>query len=164
MLCGNLPEWQRGVLSEPNVSQSLRLYGRWQDGGVKFSGDREQIWKTIELNHACIATAVDRFVPDVCLVGNMDLISPLPFDELISRSVPVLHHLGNSSASFPPPMTPSSPLYRLCAASHWLKDYLIGEGYSIKTRASCIRVPSFNNFMRVSFRNATNCELRAPVL
>lgn len=132
VLCGNLLEWQRGVVSEPQVSRSLQLYGRWQDGGVKFFDDREQIRRAIKFNHMCIAAAVDRFRPNVCLIGNIDLISPSPFEVLISKSVPVLHHLGNSSPSFPPSMTPSSPLYRLCAASYWLKDYLMHKGYPIR--------------------------------
>lgn len=133
VLCANMPEWQRGETHEPHVRRALRLFGRWKDGGVKFDPDPEQIRRTIEYNHRVIAEAIDRFRPDACLVGNIDLVSPSPFDSIIAKSVPVLHHLGNSSPSYPPQMTPVNPLYRLSTASHWLKEYLMQKGYPIRS-------------------------------
>lgn len=133
VLSANLPEWQRGVVHEPHVSRTLRLFGRWKDGGVKFDADSAQIQRVIGYNHQVIAEAIDQFQPNACLVGNIDLISPLPFDCMIAKSVPVLHHLGNSSPSYPPQMTPVNPLYHLSTASHWLKEYLIQKGYPIRS-------------------------------
>lgn len=133
VLCADLPEWQRGTVREPHVSRVLRLFGRWKDGGVKFEEDTAQIHRVIEYNHRTIADTIDRFRPEACLTGNIDLISPLPFETIIAKSVPVLHHLGNSSPSYPPPMTPVNPLYRLSTASHWLKGYLIQKGYPIRS-------------------------------
>jgi glycosyltransferase involved in cell wall biosynthesis len=133
VLCADLPEWQRGVTHEPHVSRSLKLFGRWIDGSVKFETDATQIQRLIEYNHQLISAAINQFQPRACLVGNIDLISPSPFSTIISKSVPVLHHLGNSSPSYPPQMTPTSPLYRLSTASHWLKEYLMHKGYPIKS-------------------------------
>jgi glycosyltransferase involved in cell wall biosynthesis len=133
VLCANLPEWQRGAAEEPHVRRVLQLFGRWKDGGVKFDEDAERIRLVIEYNHRAIADTINRFRPDACLTGNIDLISPLPFESIVAKSVPVLHHLGNSSPSYPPPMTPVNPLYRLSTASHWLKDYLMQKGYPIKS-------------------------------
>jgi glycogen(starch) synthase len=51
---------------------------------------------------------------------------------LLERKVPLVHHLGNRTPGYALDETPTSPLYRLAAASQWLAQLVRSEGYRLE--------------------------------
>lgn len=114
--------------AEPDVERSLQLFGEWSSRGM-VEYEREMILSTLRKNHSVIQEVMERFRPDISLVGNIDLLSALVFQPVFEKKVPVLHRLGNEFVGYPVPDSPTNPLYHVATPSQWLKDDAVRRGY-----------------------------------
>ncbi len=114
--------------SGPGVERTLLLFGEWSSKGME-EYDREMILSTLRRNDSVIRETLDRIRPDLCLVGNIDLLSAFVFQPLFERDIPVLHRMGNEFIGYPVPDAPTNPLYHVATPSHWLKEDAVRRGY-----------------------------------
>jgi glycosyltransferase involved in cell wall biosynthesis len=115
---------------EPMVERSLVLYGVWQDGTAYMHEDPAVRTAVMALNDERILQAAAAFAADVCLAGNIDLLTNSFMAALCARRVPVIHCVGNQNPGYPPDRAPRSPLFRLGPASGWVAGKLDREGYA----------------------------------
>jgi glycosyltransferase involved in cell wall biosynthesis len=113
---------------EPHVQCTLKLFGEWTDKGmVEFPRDR--IMTIVSRNEQIIHQVLEQFQPDLCLVGDLDLLSALVFPPIFACHIPVLHQLGTKSVGYRVNDAPRDPFYHVATASQWLKDEGISRGY-----------------------------------
>lgn len=132
VLTSNTPYLGVITADEPNVGRDLLLFGEWRDGETRLL-DEEKITAYLWHNCNALSRTIQEFSPEVCLLGNIDFIGVLLLNDLLARSIPVLHHLGNQYPGYDVASTPRSKLYRLACASGWLRDYIINLGYTFDT-------------------------------
>ncbi len=135
VLAADAPEFVKpGVTGsmdlEPSVDRSLRLQGIWRDGRAYFFPDPEERAKIAADNDRRIAEAAARFGSDVCLAGNVDLLTAGFLSQLPALGVPVIHSVGNRHPSYSPAEAPTSPLYRIAPASAWVGRQLTEAGFN----------------------------------
>ena len=128
VLTADMPQWQRGVEDEPHVSRTLTLFGDWENGTTTQAQPHVVLERTLR-NNRLIADAVRAFQPDACLVGNIDFVSPFVPHVLVAQGVGLIHHLGNRQPGYAPWNFPRSPLMHLAAASNWVKQALLADGF-----------------------------------
>ena len=116
---------------QPNVDRSLLLFGSWQNGICGPIGDKEKILQIIKKNDEKLQNVIKHFSPQLCLLGNIDFLSPSIFQTLLKNGIPVIHHLGNSNPGYSVQDTPKSRFYHLATASNWLKEEILKQGYSL---------------------------------
>ncbi|RPI78834.1 MAG: glycosyltransferase [Desulfobacteraceae bacterium] len=121
-------------LCEPHVRRSLKLFGEWTAKGLT-EYPRDRIMSVIAQNEQTLQEVLEHDRPDLCLVGNIDLLSVLIFRPIFSRGIPVLHRLGNEFIGYQTPDTPRDPLYRVATASQWLRDEAVRRGYPFQNAA-----------------------------
>jgi len=114
--------------SEPDVERTLQLYGEWVDG-VAVRHTPESCRETVQKNSAVLNHALEVWKPDLVLAGNLDFVDVGLIDELVRRSIPVVHHLGFCRNPFPGGKLPDSPYYFLAGASRWVMDKNVPPGY-----------------------------------
>ncbi len=116
---------------EKHISRTLELYGEWKSGNTR-TFDTETISRVVKKNVGVVETCIQNFGPDVCLFGNADFIGAQLINTLLENSIPVLQHLGNPQPGYIPQCSPPGPIYRLAAASKWLRNQLWLKGYPLK--------------------------------
>lgn len=114
------------------VDRCLQLFGSWKTGRAEVESDEAKLYSIAEQNHSKIRTEIEDFRPDLCLVGNIDLLGYSFLHEMVANGIPVVHRLGNKIPGYPVEHTPKSPLYCMAPCSDWLKQSLISEGYPIQ--------------------------------
>lgn len=115
---------------ESHVDRSIELYGGWHDGRVTIYGDNAYCLKVVATDRERILRTVDSFRPDVCLVGNTDLMGYDFMGLLVQRGLPVMHSVGSAVPGFPAEFSLQSPLYRIAPASDWVGQNLKPNGYN----------------------------------
>lgn len=112
------------------VSRSLHRMGDWKEGRtISKMNAAEQ--KTVGgKNAVLVLEQVDRFRPDVVLLGNLDFLGIELVHALLERGVPVVHSLGNQSPWYHPGQSIQSPLYAVAPASDWLGRNFLEQGYT----------------------------------
>lgn len=128
VLTSNTSYLGKPTKNEPKVDRSLHLFGEWGPGGM-MEYERERAVPIVERNHKIIQNFLTTFKPDICLVGNIDLLSAMVFQPMFDLGLPVLHRLGNEFIGYPLSDSPKSPLYRVIVPSQWLKDDAMRRGY-----------------------------------
>lgn len=114
---------------EAATERSLQLFGGWADGAIFVEEDREKLASIVEANRVCAVEAIEAFQPDLCLMGNLDLIGHLALTEFTKRQIPTVQCLGNQTPGWPLGFMPSLDYYRAGPASQWLRDSMTREGF-----------------------------------
>lgn len=115
---------------EPLVDRSLRLQGTWREGRAHFLPDPQERAAIIAANDRRIGDVATAMHCDVCLAGNVDLLTTGFLSDLAARGIPVLHSVGNRHPGYSPEQTPPAPLYRLCPASAWVGRSVDDAGFT----------------------------------
>ncbi len=117
---------------QSNVDRSLLLFGSWQNGVCKPIEDKEEIIRIIKKNDEKLQNAIKWFSPQLCLLGNIDFLSHSILQPLLKSGIPVIHHLGSPNPGYSVADTPKEKLYIPAAASRWLKEQIVQQGYAFK--------------------------------
>ena len=158
---------------EANVDRSLMLFGDWSEGRMTtYSKERAQ--HVVDHNRIVINKVLQYFQPDLCLVGNIDLLSALVFSPIFDHGIPVLHRLGNEFVGYNKEETPTKHLFYTATASHWLKWDAISRGYPfhnafvIHSGASvkefAMAIPPATDKLRIAFAGIVNAYKGPQVL
>ncbi|MHC4629843.1 MAG: glycosyltransferase [Planctomycetota bacterium] len=115
---------------QSNVDRSLLLFGGWKNGVCKPIEDKEEIMRIIKKNNEKLQNAIKRFSPQLCLLGNIDFLSHSILQPLLKSGIPVIHHFGSTNPGYSVADTPKEELYIPAAASGWLKEQIVQQGYT----------------------------------
>ncbi len=117
---------------EKNVTRCFELFGNWKKGVVEVEQDQEVLTNIAVKNHLLIRQALEAFKPEVCIVGNVDLMGYPFIKEILNKGIPVIHRLGNKEPGYPVEDTPQHPKYCMAAASNWLIQSLKEQKHPIE--------------------------------
>ena len=117
---------------EPGINRGLVLCGGWHNGVSKLINENDKILQIVKGNSEKIRNVIQEFRPELCLSGNIDFLSHMVFEPLLEKGIPVIHHVGNDSPGYAVSDTPRSDLYHLAAASRWVRNVILREGYPLK--------------------------------
>jgi glycosyltransferase involved in cell wall biosynthesis len=132
---------------ESRVSRTLRLTGRWGDGGIHQS-DRA-VRAGIEASNAqVVREEAAAFEPDLILLGNLDLLGVRLVHEAILDGHPVLHAVANKEPGYSPAEQPRSPRYWIAPCSEWNGTVLREAGYAPARIATVYPGARLDNFYR----------------
>lgn len=134
-LTSNMPQHQKEGFEkyqdvEKHIDRCLRLVGDWIDGRVVLEEKQEKIAEICTTNQITIMEAVHTFSPDVCMLGNLDLIGYNYLADIAGKKIPMLHRLGNSAPGFPASFKFDDSYYILAGCSEWLNDIIKKAGYN----------------------------------
>jgi glycosyltransferase involved in cell wall biosynthesis len=113
---------------ELEINRSLLLFGTYEEGRKSMT-DPTEISRIVWHNDRVIRNLIDRFSPDVCLIGNIDFLGAAIFTPFLENHIPVINHLGLPTLLYPVNETPQSPLYLLATASDYVKQKVLAQGY-----------------------------------
>lgn len=116
---------------EPDITRELLLCGTYENLPPKQLEDMSEVRRIVEHNDRVIRDTIENYVPDVCLVGNIDLLTHQIFSPFLEKSIPVIHLLGFAQPGYPPNVTPDSPLYYVGANSDYGRQGVIKQGYPL---------------------------------
>jgi len=159
VLTANAPNLGKLPEREPHVTRKLKLFGSWSDGGVQSFTDEGAVSSVIKANLSEIDSFIDRYNPDLCIAGNMDLIGWQGIELFLDKSIPVIHHLGNRELPYEIHNTPKSDKYRLATCSRWLGESLKKDGYPLKTINVVYPGAKFSEFMINSEPNCSKLKI-----
>lgn len=117
---------------EENIDRSLLLCGTYEQLPPEPFEDKAEIARILDHNDRVIREAIENYTPDVCLVGNIDLLSHQVFDPMLEHWIPVMHLLGFPKTGYYPSHTPRSPLYHVGANSEFSKQSVLEQGYPLE--------------------------------
>lgn len=118
-----------GPNGEP-VDRSLKLKGNFANG-VQLLQDNCARAQVDAANCKLIAQWLNADRWDGVLLGNLDLLGAEIFNPLLATKLPLLHHIGFVSSPYPVEQMPSSPQYKLLAASAAVRKSLIEAGLPV---------------------------------
>ncbi len=118
-----------GPNGEP-VDRSLKLKGNFANG-VQLLQDNCARAQVDAANCKLIAQWLNADRWDGVLLGNLDLLGAEIFMPLLATKLPLLHHIGFVSSPFPVEQMPSSPQYKLLAASAAVRKSLVQAGLPV---------------------------------
>lgn len=118
-----------GPNAEP-VDRSLKLKGNFANG-VQLLQDNCARAQVDAANCKLIAQWLNADRWDGVLLGNLDLLGAEIFIPLLATKLPLLHHIGFVSSPYPVEQMPSSPQYKLLAASVAVRKSLIEAGLPV---------------------------------
>lgn len=153
VLAADVPEFTKPGMTgtddlEPFVERSLELFGVWRDGRANIFTDPERIKAVVRANDQKILDVTRRWGGDVCLAGNVDLMTPDHLGQLPQIGVPVVHCVGNRHPGYPPDGAPSSPLYRIGPASEWVGQTLREAGFRFSAMTTLYPGARIDHFYR----------------
>ena len=117
--------------NEHDVDRSLILFGGWHNGVCKSIDNKEQIIRIIKKNHQKLQHVIRNISPDLCLLGNIDFLSHRIIQPLLENKMPVIHHIGSHNPGYSVQEAPQNDFYHLSAASQWVKEKIIQQGYRL---------------------------------
>ncbi|OCR01907.1 hypothetical protein BCD67_05330 [Oscillatoriales cyanobacterium USR001] len=112
------------ITPESNIRRDLILTGDYQ-GGMNVLQDHQEINVINKHNKEIITDTIRNFKPDVCLVGNIQLLGTAIFDPFFQNNIPIIHHLGFAFLQYAPLEKPTSRFYHLSAASEYVKHSIL---------------------------------------
>ncbi len=118
-----------GPNAEP-VDRSLKLKGNFANG-VQLLQDNCARAQVDAANCKLIAQWLNADRWDGMLLGNLDLLGAEIFTPMPATELPLLHHIGFVSSPYPVEQMPSSPQYKLLAASAAVRKSLIEAGLPV---------------------------------
>lgn len=117
---------------EDNIDRSLLLCGTYEQLPPEPFADQVEVARILEHNSLVIRAAIQNYEPDVCLVGNIDLLSHQVFTPFLENWIPVMHLLGFPKTGYYQSQTPQSPLYHVGANSEFSRESVLSEGYPLE--------------------------------
>ncbi|MGA7934787.1 MAG: glycosyltransferase family 4 protein [Kovacikia sp.] len=118
---------------DPPIDRSLLLCGQWhRERGPEWFAP-EQIAQINHQNSQTLSAHLQKFQPDVCLLGNATFLHVELLEQVLGAQVPIAHYVMNEQPGYPPPLTPSNPLYRYITCSDWVGQVLQEKGYPTET-------------------------------
>ncbi|MBF2097359.1 MAG: glycosyltransferase family 4 protein [Gloeomargaritaceae cyanobacterium C42_A2020_066] len=115
----------------PPIHRTLQLCGQWT--GTAFEWLRPaEIAPRVTANAQVLAGLIAQFQPQVCLMGNIDLLRADILTPLLKAEVPIAHFIMNESPNYPAELAPNSSLYRYLACSDWVRERLAEQGYPMQ--------------------------------
>ncbi|SMH41073.1 glycosyltransferase family protein [Azospirillum agricola] len=153
ILAADVPEFAKPGMTgtddlEPFVERSLELFGAWRDGRAVTFTDPDRIRAVVRANDRKILDVARRHGSEVCLAGNVDLMTPDHLVQLPQIGVPVIHCVGNRHPGFPPDGAPPSPLYRIGPASEWVGRTLREAGFAFPAMTTLYPGARIDHFYR----------------
>lgn len=127
VLTSNTPYLGEVAQTEDGIHRGVELFGGWRDGKVFQLAD-DDIRRVTDRNQRLVQRKAAEFAPDVCLLGNLDFVG-LPAVASLAQMAPCLHHVGNRYTGYNPAVMTKIGRLRLAAASNWLRDRLIEDGF-----------------------------------
>jgi uncharacterized protein (TIGR01627 family) len=118
--------------NEERIDRRLKLFGTYETLPPEAFVDRTEVLKIIEHNDRVIRQTLDTYNPEVCLLGNIDLLSYKAIEPILERAIPVVHLLGFDSPGYEPSDTPQSSLYYVAANSEFSRKGLIDKAYPLE--------------------------------
>lgn len=115
---------------DPQVRRSLQLLGSYENG-ISRLGNHEEEQRRIAWNQRVLEDVLEAFHPQVCLVGNLDLLGPDLLRQLNRRRIPTVQHIGFMAAPFGPQDYPHVDTYRMAFASREVKRLLMAQGFPV---------------------------------
>ena len=112
------------ITPESNIRRDLILTGDYK-GGMNVLQDHQEINVINNHNKEIITDTIRNFKPDVCLVGNIQLLGTAIFDPFFQNNIPIIHHLGFAFLQYAPLEKPTSRFYHLSAASEYVKHSIL---------------------------------------
>lgn len=135
------PSALKGASGE-QINRDLELKGSYE-GGVKQITNEDVLHRINAKN----AETIERFWQvkgpfDGVLVGNLDLLGVEALEPLLSKDVPVVHHIGFVYPPFHPVQEPTQTTYQIVGASQAVRRSLekAGLGYG-KRKAGTSEIP-----------------------
>lgn len=128
VLTSNAPYLGQLVNAEPEIERNLLLFGTFEKE-TKLLDDPAEINRILRHNEQVICHAIERFQPDVCLVGNINFLGSVVFNPLLAKFIPVINHLGLPTLLCLPEEMPHHSLYLLATASEYVKQKVLEQGY-----------------------------------
>lgn len=116
---------------EADVTRELLLCGTYEKLPPKHFADESEVKRIIAHNDLVIRKTIENYAPDVCLIGNIDLLTNSIFLPILEKSIPVIHLLGFAQPGYPVDCTPNSLLYYVGANSEYGRQGLIKQGYPL---------------------------------
>lgn len=153
ILAADVPDFAKPGMTgtddlEPCVERSLGLFGVWRDGRAVTFPEPERIAAVVRGNDRTILDAARRYGSEVCLAGNVDLMTPNHLGQLPQIGIPVIHCVGNRHPGFPPTGAPASPLYRIGPASEWVGRTLREAGFAFPAMTTLYPGARIDHFYR----------------
>ena len=115
---------------EPRVERGLQLKGSFENG-VKMINNPFICAEIEQRNRQLIEKVLTQNTWDGVLLGNIDLLGLASVQPLLSKGIPVLHHVGFIGAPFPPGEMPIQSNYKLVAASQAVRQSLLTQGLPV---------------------------------
>jgi len=116
---------------DPRCCRSLELLGSY-NGGVSRLQDGGEERRRQQHNQKLLERVLRRFQPQVCLVGNLDLLGLELLETVLRWPIPTIQHVGFMGAPMPLGSSPlHHPLYRMAFASGEVLRLLRQQGYPV---------------------------------
>lgn len=132
VLTSNAPYLGEIAAPENNIDRSLLLYGSYEKLPPQAFEDISEINYIFEYNNKIITEKIQTYRPDVCLVGNIDLLSHNLFIPILDHQIPTIHHVAFKQPGYLADDTPVSPFYHLSACSEFVKKTILETGYPLE--------------------------------
>lgn len=130
VLCSDAPYLGPAGL-DPRVCRSLQLLGSYE-GGISRLGDSGEEQRRQQHNQRLLTKILKRFKPQVCLVGNLDLLGLELLDTVLAHGVPTQQHVGFMGAPMPLHQYPwGKGAYGMAFASGEVKRLLQQQGFPV---------------------------------
>ena len=149
VLTANLKELGK-VNHEESINRNLRLLGSYENG-VQHIKDPIEREKRQSLNIKLIEDTIAKHKPDVCLLGNLDLLGKEILDKVLEYKIPTVQHIGFMGSPFEGDWLPSQRLFRLAFASGEVKRLFTKMGHKVE-KGRVIYPPLADNRTHISNR------------
>lgn len=153
VLSADAPYLGRIIEPDFNIYRQLLLTGNYERGMHRIQ-DPEEVSRIVAYNDGIIRETIRQFAPDVCLVGNIQMLGVPIFTPLLENNIPIIHHLGFTFLEYSVVETPKSSLYHLSAASEYVKHSILKQGYPLNNISVIYPgawVKNFYNSLRPDF-------------
>jgi glycosyltransferase involved in cell wall biosynthesis len=117
--------------NEVGVYRELELFGEWE-GGKARTYTRDVALPIARADSSLVETHLERFRPDLVMLGNIDFIGQFLMIPIADRNIPMIHHNGNRIPGYGSDFTPPKNLYRAATCSGWLRDHFWREGHKLE--------------------------------
>jgi glycogen synthase len=111
------------------LHRSLLLKGKWSQGKVLERFPLENHAYINCKNSYTLIQTINELKPDICLVGNIDLLGLEVLQTIMAAGVPVVHYVMNAIPGFPANLSPPTSLYRCITCSDWVRQTMKEQGY-----------------------------------
>lgn len=118
--------------NDEQVARCLQLKGSFQKGIVMLD-DAKACSSIDQHNQAVINEWLDRTEWDGILLGNLDLLGREILEPILTRALPILHHIGFVAPPFPGNQWPKHRHYQAVAASKAVRQALVEAGIPLST-------------------------------